>query len=147
MYGYGFYSQYTNPNMTATRPALIPAISLPPLALPFFVVVADAAEPVALDVTLAVLLAAVPLLLICWVCPTLGSATSPSTNHPPAVLLGHAGGVRLGEYADEATPVGVRVAHWDWRFVKSGATGVGIPVREIPASTPDATTVASTVEP
>ena len=109
--------------------------------------VADAAEPVALPVAVPVLLGALPLLLTCWVWPTLGSLTSPSTNHPPAVELGQAGGVREGEYAEDATPVGVRVSHCDCRLVKSGAMGVGVPVREMPASTPDATTVAATVDP
>jgi hypothetical protein len=37
--------------------------------------------------------------------------------------------------------VGVRVAHWDCRFEKSGETGVGVPVREMPATTPEAMTV------
>jgi hypothetical protein len=130
--GKGNYSQYTNPNITATSPALMPAISLPPLALPFFVLVAEAADPVALPVAVPVLLGALPL-LTCRVWPTLGNATSPSTNQPPAVLLGQAGGVKVGEYAEDATPVGVRVAHCDCRFVKSGETGVGVPVREMPA--------------
>ena len=47
----------------------------------------------------------------------LGSAISPSTNQPPAVELGHAGGVKVGEYAELATPVGGKVAHWLCRLV------------------------------
>ena len=43
--------------------------------------------------------------------------------------------------------MGESVFHWFCRFVKSGETGVGVPVREMPACTPDATTVAATVEP
>jgi len=140
------YNQYTKPNITATSPALMPAISFPPLALPFFVLVALAALPVALPVAVPVLLAALPLTCCVW--PTLGNLTSPSTSHPPAVLLGQAGGVRVdGLYAEDATPVGVKVFHCDCKFVKSGDTGVGVPVREMPAWTPEATTVAATVVP
>jgi hypothetical protein len=102
------YSQYINPSITATRPTLIPAISFPPFALPF-VLDGLAALPVAVPVDADP--AAVPVPLTCNVCPTLGNFTSPSTSHPPAVELGHAGGVKLGEYAELATPVGVRVAH------------------------------------
>ena len=124
----------------------MPAISFPPLALPFFVLVALAALPVALPVAVPVLLAVLPLTCCVW--PTLGNLTSPSTSHPPAVLLGQAGGVRVdGLYAEDATPVGVKVFHCDCKFVKSGDTGVGVPVREIPAWTPEATTVAATVAP
>ncbi len=108
----------------------MPAISFPPLALPFFVLVADGAEPVPLAVDVPVLVGTLELMLS--VSPILGKATSPATNHPPAVLLGQAGGVKLGVYAEEATPVGVSVAHCDWRFVKSGVIGIGVPVTENP---------------
>ena len=91
----GFYSQYTNPSMTAANPTLIPAISLPPDALPF-VEVAEAAEPVALVVPDAVedVAVAVPVTSF-W--PIEGKETSPSTNQPPAVDDGQAGGVSVGE--------------------------------------------------
>lgn len=72
----------------------MPAISLPPLALPFFVAVGEAADPVALPVGVLVLLGA-PLLETCCVSPTEGNATFPWTNHPPAVELGQAGGVKV----------------------------------------------------
>jgi hypothetical protein len=89
--GTSFYSQYMNPSITATSPTLMPAISLPPLAPPFFVLDAEG------ELVVAVPVAAAPALLAERVCPTLGSLTSPSTNQPPAVELGHAGGVKVGE--------------------------------------------------
>lgn len=106
-----FYSQYMNPSITATNPTLIPAISFPPFAPPFFVLDGCDALVVAVPVLAA---AALP---VESVCPILGSFTSPSTSQPPAVEVGHAGGVNVGEYAELATPVGVRVAHWLCRFV------------------------------
>ena len=78
--------------MTATKPTPIPAISLPPFALPF-VLEGLAALPVAVAVCDATL---GPVELTSNVWPTLGSFTSPSTNQPPAVELGHAGGVKDG---------------------------------------------------
>ncbi len=94
-----------NPSITATSPTLIPAISFPPFALPFFVLDACGALVVAVPVLAA------PALLVESVCPILGSLTSPATNQPPAVDVGQAGGVSDGEYAELATPVGARVAH------------------------------------
>jgi hypothetical protein len=64
--------------------------------------------------------------------PSGGNGALASTAHPLAVDGGHAGGVIVpvwAAYAEEATPLGVKVAHWCWRFVKSGATGVGVPWR------------------
>src|SRR6476469_9573424 len=89
----GVHSQYMKTNMTAARPALMPAISFPPLAAPFLVLVASAAEPVPVGVVLDVVVVLPPT---CCVCPTVGSLTSPSTNQPPAVELGQAGGVKVG---------------------------------------------------
>jgi len=137
------YSQYIKPNITATKPALMPAISLPPFAPPFFVLVGLAALPVPVGAEVDVAVA----LPVCWVCPTLGSATSPSTSHPPAVLDGQAGGELEGVYAESAMPVGVFVAHCDCKLVKSGATGVGTPPRENPPSIFVAVAVAATVGP
>jgi hypothetical protein len=117
------------PIITATRAALIPAISLPPEALDPFVDVAEADEPVAVPVKLALALEApVPAVARAW--PSVGSATLPSTNQPPAVELGQAGAVRLGVYAELGVPVGVRVFHCACRLEKSGEIGVGVPVRE-----------------
>lgn len=86
------------PSMTATRPALIPAISLLPDALPFLVAEAEAAVPVAVPV--AVLVAdAVPeevALAMLSVWPMEGRETSPSTSQPPAVDEGQEGAVRDG---------------------------------------------------
>lgn len=82
------------PNMTATRPALMPAISLPPFALPFVVLEADAALPVAVPVAVPVTEA--PVVVACKTWPKLGRATLPFTNQPPAVELGQAGGVTDG---------------------------------------------------
>jgi len=100
------------PIITATRAALMPAISLPPEALDPFVDVAEAEEPVAVPVELELELAleaAVAEVARTW--PSVGSATLPSTNQPPAVELGQAGAVRLGVYAELGVPVGVRVFH------------------------------------
>jgi hypothetical protein len=99
------------PIITATRAALMPAISLPPEALDPFVEVAEAEEPVAVPVELAGFAAAVAE--VARTSPSVGNATLPSTNQPPAVELGQAGAVRLGVYAELGVPVGVRVAHWD----------------------------------
>lgn len=85
--------------------------------------------PVAVPVGEAVVLV-VPVARV-W--PRLGSLTFPSTSQPPAVEDGQAGGVNEGLYAELATPVGVNDLHCFWRLVKSGATGVGVPRREIPA--------------
>ena len=54
------YNHTIKPNSTPARPTPMPAISLPPLALPFFVAVADAAVLVALaaDAELAEAMAA-----------------------------------------------------------------------------------------
>lgn len=61
--------------------------------------------------------------------PIVGSGALGSTVHPLADEVGHAGGGEEAEaaYAEEATPVGVKVAHCPWRLVKSGDTGVGVP--------------------
>jgi hypothetical protein len=80
------------PSMTATNPTLIPAISLPPEALPLVEEVGEAAEPVAVPVTDAV----APEVLITCVSPIDGSLTLPLTSQPPAVDEGQAGGVRFG---------------------------------------------------
>jgi len=80
-----------NPNITPTNPALMPAISLPPFELFFFPVAeGEAEEPVAVG------LPPVAVGFVTNACPMLGSGTSPSTNHPPTVELGQAGGVLLG---------------------------------------------------
>jgi hypothetical protein len=100
-----------NPSITATNPTLIPAISFPPFAPPFFVLDACGALVVAVPVLAA------PALPVESVCPILGNLTSPSTNQPPGVELGQAGGVSVGAYAELATPVGVKVAHWLCKFV------------------------------
>jgi len=86
----GDYSQHMKPNITPTSPTLMPVISLLPLP-PLFL--------------LALALGAVPVLV--------GLALPPvaSTNQPPAVELGQAGGIRDGVYAELATPVGLRVFH------------------------------------
>jgi hypothetical protein len=99
-----------NPSITPTRPALIPAISLPPFEPDFLVAVLWALEVVAVAV------AAAPEASVLSVCPRLGSATSPFTSQPPAVEVGQAGGDKLGVYAELAVPVGVRVAHWACKF-------------------------------
>ena len=64
--------------------------------------------------------------------PSVGNGALGSTFHPVGVCVGQEGTVTVIEaaYADEATPDGERVAHCAWRFVKSGATGVGVPWRE-----------------
>jgi hypothetical protein len=62
--------------------------------------------------------------------PIVGKAELGSTFQPVGVCVGQAGPVKLeaeAAYAEEATPVGERVAHWAWRFEKSGDTGVGVP--------------------
>jgi len=120
----------------------MPAISFPPVAMPF-VLVGLAALPVLAPVPVAAAL----LVVTCCVWPREGSATFPSTSHPPGVELGQAGGVRLGEYAELGVPVGVKVAHWACKLEKSGETGVGVPVLEKPSWMPEATTVAETSGP
>jgi len=87
------------PSMTATRPALMPAISLPPDAAPF-VAEADADEPVAVPEAAAAdvldgaaVVVATLLLARAWL--SVGSAGLPLTNQPPDVELGQAGGVTL----------------------------------------------------
>jgi hypothetical protein len=62
-----------------------------------------------------------------------GNGAFGSTFQPVGVGVGQAGCVNPEAeeaYADEATPVGDRVAHWAWRFEKSGEIGVGVPCRE-----------------
>jgi hypothetical protein len=62
--------------------------------------------------------------------PIVGNAALGSTFQPVGVCEGQAGPVKLeaeAAYAEEATPVGERVAHWACRFEKSGDTGVGVP--------------------
>ena len=106
------YNHTMNPNRTPASPMLIPAISLPPLALPFFVAVADALDAVPVGV------APVPVArLRLW--PTVGNGGFPLINQPPGVDDGHVGGVRLladAEYVESATPDGLRVAHWLFKF-------------------------------
>jgi hypothetical protein len=66
-------------------------------------------------------------------CPSVGRAALGSTSQPVGVGVGQAGTVNPeaeAAYAEEATPVGWRVAHWACRFEKSGETGVGVPWRE-----------------
>lgn len=83
------YNQTMNPSMTPARPTLIPAISFPPLAEPFFVAVAEA--PVAVPVADA---PTAPRLSV-W--PRVGKGTLPLSAQPPAVELGHAGGEMVAE--------------------------------------------------
>lgn len=78
--------------------------------------------------------------------PNVGIATSPSSPHPPDSLVGHAGGLKLGEYEALGVPVGVSVAQWLWRFVKSGVMGVGVPVRVYPPWTALSVVVAAASE-
>jgi hypothetical protein len=105
------YSQYMKPSITPTKPALMPAISFPPLEPDFLVLLGVAPELVGVPV------AAAPEASVLNVCPMLGSLTSPSTSHPPGVEVGHAGGVNVPvAYAELATPVGVKVAHCDCKF-------------------------------
>jgi hypothetical protein len=78
---WAFYSQYMNPSITPTKPALIPAISFPPFEPDFLLLLGDAPVLVLVPVAVA------PEVLS--VCPRLGSLTSPSTSQPPAVDDGH----------------------------------------------------------
>ena len=92
-------------------------LALAPEAVP------DALEPdvAAPDVALAVL---DPV----W--PRVGNEALASTVQPLAVVAGQAGRVlELSVYAERGVPVGVRVAHWLLRLLKSGETGVGVPER------------------
>lgn len=109
---------------------------------------AEAAEELPLEVELA---AAVPEVMLPFgtfegmpeatpTAPTVGSATLGSNVHPlaPAVADGQDGGVieeAEAAYADEATPLGDKVAHCAWRLEKSGDTGVGVPWRVYPSMT------------
>lgn len=64
--------------------------------------------------------------------PKVGRAALGSTSQPVGVGVGQAGNVNPdaeAAYAEDATPVGWSVAHWAWRFEKSGETGVGVPWR------------------
>ena len=77
----------------------MPAISLPPLAVPGVEVpLGVLAVPEALAVGLLVVEAtiAVPPAPVVMACPTVGEGTLPSTNQPPAVEDGQAGGVSDG---------------------------------------------------
>lgn len=130
-------SQYIKPNMTATSPALMPAISLLPDALPL-VLDGLAADPVGEELLAAVVVGTPPL--ASSTCPMLGNWTLPLTSQPPAVEAGHAGAVRSGVYAELGVPVGVRVAHCFERLEKSGWMGVGVPLRTTPP--PDAVAAA-----
>lgn len=95
-------SQIINPSITVTRAMPMPVISRPPLARPgvedgageLEVVAGLAAVPVGAAVVLATI--AVPPTPVVMACPMVGSGASPSTNHPPAVELGQAGGVKFG---------------------------------------------------
>jgi hypothetical protein len=105
------YSQYMKPSITPTKPALMPAISFPPLEPDFLVLLGVAPELVGVPV------AAAPEAPVLKVCPRLGSLTSPFTNQPPGVEVGHAGGVNVAVlYAELATPVGVKVSHCECKL-------------------------------
>ena len=80
------YSQTMKPNITPASPMLIPAISLPPFAVPF---VGDAEAPVAEPVFEAVAVAEGALRSRVW--PTVGNATFPFTSQPFDVDVGQAG--------------------------------------------------------
>lgn len=83
--------------------SLSPVVTLPP--------VADADGLLAEPVDDGVAPEAVAALSSVW--PKLGSRAFPFTIQPPAVDVGHAGGVILAEaeYAESLTPVGLSVAH------------------------------------
>ena len=81
------YNQMTNPSITPAKPILIPAISLPPFAVPL---VADG-EADGLVFEAAVALDVVVGALRFKDCPIVGSATLPSTSQPFDVDEGHAG--------------------------------------------------------
>jgi hypothetical protein len=64
--------------------------------------------------------------------PRGGRAALGSISQPVGVGVGQAGNVNPdaeAAYAEDETPVGWSVAHWAWRFEKSGETGVGVPWR------------------
>lgn len=84
------YSHTMKPNSTPASPTPIPAISLPPLALPFLVAVADAAVfvPLAADAELAEAMAA-------WTWPSVGNGLLATTAQPFEVDAGHDGAERL----------------------------------------------------
>lgn len=62
--------------------------------------------------------------------PRVGRAELGSTSQPP-LAAGQLGVERfmLATYAEEGVPVGVMVAHWACKLLKSGCTGVGVPSR------------------
>ena len=87
------------PSITPAKPRLMPAISLPPVAVPF---VADAeGEEVVPDAAEAAAAAAVGvggLRERLW--PRVGRAGLPSTSHPSAVEDGQAGAESLVAWAE-----------------------------------------------
>lgn len=92
---------------------------------------AELEGPVADAVLEVILPLVIPEGKLTW--PSVGRAALGSTSQPVGVGVGQAGTVNLeaeAAYAEEATPVGWRVAHWACRFEKSGETGVGVPWRE-----------------
>ena len=128
-------------SITIARAIVIPTISLPPFAVLLVADVdgalavpdtADAAVPEGdTPVADAVVAVAAPV----W--PMEGNAAFPLTSQPFGVDVGHAGVERLeaeAEYTESDIPVGVSVAHWFFRFVKSGEIGVGVPDRIKPPS-------------
>ena len=103
-----------------------------PVALALDAAAVPAAVPEAVPLDLAAVPVAVParieeLTAALKVWPKVGRATLPLTFQRPLVEAGHAGGERLGEYAEAFTPDGERVFHWLLRLLKSGLTGVGVP--------------------
>lgn len=114
--------------------ALFPAL--------FFVAEADALAllelPELLEVVVAAVLEAEVDAVPAW--PIVGSGAVGLTVQAlvPDPDDGQGGGVRLeaeAAYADEAIPLGVKVAHWACRLVKSGSMGVGVPWRVYPSTT------------
>ena len=140
------YSQRTNPSITIPNPTVIPAISCPPFADP--VVALAPAEP-EVGLVSEPLVAVAAALGTCepvgskvadW--PIVGMGGLPLIAHPLGVADGHAGvEMSLTEalYTDRAAPLGLSVAHCDFRLSKSGDIGTGLPERTM--APPDAVLV------
>ncbi len=117
--------------MTAISPTPIPTTWFPPIINAGFT--ATAAPFLAVELGFAPLAVVSPPVDVAAgssVSPRLGREAVGLTIQPIGVVAGHAIGFRLlaeAEYADNAVPVGWRVAQWLFRLLKSGEIGVGVP--------------------